>query len=134
MQDTNKEYAELLARIIIVERQVIELEKNKENLLNQFSELLKKIDIIKDDIRSYKDIPIIQEKIDNLNIALNNIKLENSDFRLVKRIVFGLIGFILIAFLSLIWQSSITQHPNNEQTINEITKKLIDEYKKSEKQ
>jgi hypothetical protein len=129
--DTSREQAELLARIIVIEKQLTENEKIQDKVNDQFSHIAKQLDAIKDDIRHQKDIPTIQVKLDNIERDMTDLKINITEMVPIKKMFFGLVGFILLAFFTLIWNSLVLNKPTVD--MNDITKKIISEYNKTEK-
>ena len=103
---------------------------------SSYNELLKKIDSLKDDIRSQKDIDGFDGRIKDLEEMVDSLRQEMPEMRLLRKMVFALVGFVLTAFLGLIW-NNIVINPNKNNTMKvessqELIKKVVEEYNKRE--
>lgn len=129
--NANREQAELLARIIVLEKQLLETDRQKDTFNSEINEIYTKLEKLKDDLRLIKDASQIEPRLQILEKAVGEIKAELPELIIIKKLFMGLIAFILTAFLALIWNSLVLQHGNsNKDNISEVAKKVIDEYNK----
>lgn len=126
--ETNRDQAELIARVIVIEKQITDNEKQRDRLTNQLEELNKKMDDIKEDIRYHRDIPDIKLKLANVEAEMTNIKISVSELAPLKKMANVLISFILLAFIGIVWNTVIVQKPTD---LNDLSKKIIMEYNKT---
>lgn len=129
-QNTN----DLWSKILLLESKLIETEKNLNKLDSYLVDMHRKIDKIKDDLREFKNLPDIENRVREVEIEIDSVKLELPEIRLVKKLFLGMVAFLLTAFLGLIWNALIT-NPNKINSVppdklNDITKKFIEEYQR----
>lgn len=103
-----------------------------------YIDVLNKLEKLKDEIRSHKDIDDFEERIHDLEEMVDSLRQEMPEMRLMRKIVFALVAFVLTAFLGLIW-NSVVLNPNRNNTMRsenaqEIAKKIIEEYNTKGKQ
>lgn len=120
----------ILSRLNLIEHQLAEFEKNKSECSVELQNIHSKIDKIKEDIRNHKDIPSILDSISDVEKRIRGVELELPDLRLIKRIFLGFIAIILSAFIGALWNTVI--QPPKKDDINDIAKKIIQEYKKQD--
>ena len=127
---------DLWAKIFVIERDLLENQRAINRLDSSYNELLKKIDSLKDDIRSQKGIDGFDGRIRDLEEMVDSLRQEMPEMRLLRKMVFALVGFVLTAFLGLIW-NNIVINPNKNNTMKvessqELIKKVVEEYNKRE--
>ena len=127
---------DLWSKIFVIERDLLENQRAINRLDSSYNELLKKIDSLKDDIRSQKDIDGFDGRIKDLEEMVDSLRQEMPEMRLLRKMVFALVGFVLTAFLGLIW-NNIVINPNKNNTMKvessqELIKKVVEEYNKRE--
>lgn len=127
---------DLWSKIFVIERDLLENQRAINRLDSSYNELLKKIDSLKDDIRSQKDIDGFDGRIRDLEEMVDSLRQEMPEMRLLRKMVFALVGFVLTAFLGLIW-NNIVINPNKNNTMKvessqELIKKVVEEYNKRE--
>ncbi len=141
MAQTLKELvAELQFKISLIDRQIVELERLFTKNDSHVSELHTKLEKIKDEINEVKRINLdgvtrsvadIEREIESLQKEIDILRLEMPEMRLIKKIVLGLVAFILTAFLGLLWNTVINSSAKkSNENVEEIVKKLSQEYKK----
>ena len=142
MTQTLKEIvAELQFKISLIDRQIADLEKFFAKNDSHVSDLHEKLDKIKDELNDAKRINIdglkncissIEKEIETLQKEIDALRLEMPEMRLIKKIVLGLVAFILTAFLGLLWNTVInTSAKKSNENVEEIVKKLSQEYKRN---
>lgn len=140
--NNNNNTQDIWSKLYIIERELLEKEKSLNRLDVSLLDLTKKIEQLKDDLRNLKVIPDLEERIKYLEDQVDSIRMELPEIRLIKKLFLGLVGFVLISFLGLIWntvvikssqESSMKPIGSSEEQITDITKKIIDEYKKGNK-
>lgn len=141
MTKTLKEsVTELQYKINLIDRQIADLEKLFSKNDTHISDLHVKLDKIKDELNEAKRINLdgiknsiisIEKEIESLQKDIDLLRLEMPEIRLIKKIVLGLVAFILTAFLGLIWNTVInTSAKKSNENVEEIVKKLSQEYRK----
>jgi len=132
---------DIWSKIFVIERELREKEKSLDKVDVSLLDLNKKIEQLKDDLHNLKVIPDLEERIKYLEDQVDAIRLELPEIRLMKKLVMGLVAFVLTAFLGLIWNTvvirssqdvSMRLNTSNEE-IGDIAKKVIDEYQKGKK-
>lgn len=132
--------AELQFKINLIDRQISELERLFTKNDSHVGELHNKLEKIKDEINEVKRINLdgvtrsvtdIEKELESLQKEIDILRLEMPEMRLIKKIVLGLVAFILTAFLGLLWNTVInTSAKKSNENVEEIVKKLSQEYKK----
>ena len=132
--------AELQFKINLIDRQISELERLFTKNDSHVGELHNKLEKIKDEINEVKRINLdgvtrsvtdIEKELESLQKEIDILRLEMPEMRLIKKIVLGLVAFILTAFLGLLWNTVInTSAKKSNENVEEIIKKLSQEYKK----
>lgn len=123
---------ELWSKIFVIERDLLENQKTLNKVDSLYLDVLNKLEKLKDEIRSHKDIDDFEERIHDLEEMVDSLRQEMPEMRLIRKIVFALVAFVLTAFLGLIW-NSVVVNPNKNNTMKsenaqEIAKKIIEEY------
>jgi predicted nuclease with TOPRIM domain len=135
MTQTNQELKdhifEIKTKISYLEKQILELEKESKSGNEAFSKLKERLELIKYDLAHKKDLDSIEDSLDKLNNKLNSVELELPEFRLVKKLILGMIAFILTAFLGLIWNTTISPAKKTEVVMDDIAKRIAEEYRKN---
>jgi hypothetical protein len=120
------------SKIFIIERDLLENQKSINRIDSSYNEVLNKLEKLKDEIRSQKDINDFEDRIKDLEEMVDSLRQEMPEMRLIRKIVFALITFVLTAFLGLIWNITVINpaKTNGMKTENaqEIAKKIIEEY------
>lgn len=133
-----------LVRLIVLEKQVENLEKANIKATEIISELTEKINNIKYQcqtnnlsktfvVNTERDLKDLEEKV-------ATIKMDISEISIFKKLGWLVISFIIISILGFILNSSVfNRHPNNEDAVSsedigkkldDISEKLSKEYKK----
>lgn len=126
-------------RISILESKIQDNERRFERFDSSILEIHKKLDQLKDDLRNKKDIAQFDLRVEEIEKEVESIKLEFPEIRLVKKLVMGMIAFILTAFLGLIWNVVVINPTKNtsmnrpQENLNDIANKFVEEYKKGDK-
>lgn len=100
---------------------------------SSYTEVLNKLEKLKDEIRSKKSVDDFEERIKDLENMVDSLRQEMPEMRLIRKIVFTLVAFILTAFLGVLWNTVILQQKNNSMRIDnsqEVVKKIVEEYNK----
>ena len=119
-------------RLFILERDLLEHQKSINRLDSSYKEILTKLEDIKDDLRN-NNIDDFDPRLKAIEGMLDGIRQEMPEMRLTKKIVLGLVAFILTAFLGLIWNLAIQPPPSQSRgSIDEFFNRINDEYKKNE--
>jgi uncharacterized coiled-coil protein SlyX len=126
---------DMWSKILLLESKINETERGLNKLDSSLTEIHRKIDQIKDDLRNHKNIPQIESKIKEVEEEVDSVKLELPEIRLIKKMFMGLVAFLLSAFLGLIWNALII-NPNkisstkSAEEMDAIAKRFVEEYKK----
>ena len=126
--DQTTQQAELLVRILVIERQLLEFEKSRDKILIGQEEYNSKLEVMKDNIRQYKNIPDIVSKIEKIESRLNTIDLEMVSMAPIKKVVSYASMFIVATMLTAFWGVITNNQTKND--YSEIAKKIISEYNK----
>jgi hypothetical protein len=138
----NPTLQELWAKVMLIERELLEKERSLTRVDTNLFEINKSIDKIKDDLRNQRNIPDIEERLNYLEEQVDAIRLELPEIRLIKKLFLGLIAFVLTGFMGLIWNTVVMKSTENTsmrmhsessssgENLNDIAKKFVDEYKK----
>jgi len=123
------------SKIFILERDLLENQKYLNKLDEKYSELLNKLDALKDDIRSQKNVADFEERICDLEEMVDSLRQEMPEMRLIRKLFFALVGFVLMSFLGLIWNNVVLNSSRNESMTNAesskaLVHKVIEEYNK----
>lgn len=119
-------------RLFILERDLLEHQKSINRLDSSYKEILTKLEDIKDDLRN-NNIDDFDPRLKAIEGMLDGIRQEMPEMRLTKKIVLGLVAFILTAFLGLIWNLAIQPPPSQTRgSIDEFFNRINEEYKKNE--
>lgn len=138
-QQTNRPDNDVWVRISILESKIQENEKRFDRMDFSLSEIHKKLDQLKDDMRNKKDVAQFDSRVEEIEREVESIKLEFPEIRLVKKLVMGMIAFILTAFLGLIWNVVVINPTKTasmvrpQENLNDIANKFVEEYKKGDK-
>lgn len=133
-QELRDHIVEIKSKISYLEKQISDLEKDSKSGSDEFSKLKDRLESIKYDLAHKKDLDYIEDSLEKLNDKLNSIELELPEFRLVKKLILGMIAFVLSAFLGLIWNTTISPTKKPEIIIDDIAKRIAEEYKKNGQQ
>lgn len=123
------------SKIFILERDLLENQKYLNKLDEKYSDLLNKLDALKDDVRSQKNVADFEERICDLEEMVDSLRQEMPEMRLIRKLFFALVGFVLMSFLGLIWNNVVLNSSRNESMTNaesskELVHKVIEEYNK----
>lgn len=132
-QELKNHIIEIKSKISYIEKQIQEIEKDYKYGYGEFSKLKDRLESIKYDLAQKKDLDFVEDSLNKLKEKLNIIELELPEFRLVKKLILGMIAFVLTAFLGLVWNTTII--PPTKKTdaiIDDIARKVAEEYKKNE--
>lgn len=131
-QELKDHIVEIKSKISYLEKQISDLERDRRFGSEEFSKLKERIESIKYDLAHKKDIENIEVSLEKLNSKLSSIELELPEFRLVKKLILGMIAFILTAFLGLIWNSTINPPKKTDVIFDEVAKRITEEYRKND--
>lgn len=132
MAPVDNEHLKQWERLFILERDLLEHQKSINRLDGSYKEILTKLEDIKDDLRN-NNVDDFDPRLKAIETMLDGIRQEMPEMRLIKKIVLGLVAFILTAFLGLIWNIAIQPPPSQTKgSIDEFFKRLTDEYQKNE--
>jgi len=137
----NQNGQDIWSKIFVIERELRDKEKSLDKLDITLLDLNRKIEQLKDDLHNLKVIPDLEERIKYLEDQVDAIRLELPEIRLMKKLVMGLVAFVLTAFLGLIWNTVVIRSSQDvsmrlntsSEEIGDIAKKIIDEYQKGKK-
>lgn len=132
---------DILLKINTIDHQIIELEKFSTKHENKIEDIHDKLERFREDIRACRNISDIQKTISeiesdlgkiksDLQTEINALKMEMPEMRLIKKVVLGMVAFILTAFLGVIWNGVITSSKKTD-SVEEFAKKIAEEYKKN---
>lgn len=130
-QELKDHIVEIKSKISYLEKQMSDLERDSKFGSDELSKLKDRLEAIKYDLAHKKDLDYIEDSLEKLNSKINSIELELPEFRLVKKLILGMIAFILTAFLGLIWNTTISPTKKPEVVIDDIAKRIAEEYKKN---
>jgi t-SNARE complex subunit (syntaxin) len=120
------------SKIFIIERDLLENQKTINKIDSSYNEVLNKLEKLKDEIRSQKNIDDFEDRIKDLEEMVDSLRQEMPEMRLIRKIVFALITFVLTAFLGLIWNITVINPSKSNgmkvESTQEIAKKIIEEY------
>ena len=120
------------SKIFIIERDLLENQKTINKIDSSYNEVLNKLEKLKDEIRSQKNIDDFEDRIKDLEEMVDSLRQEMPEMRLIRKIVFALITFVLTAFLGLIWNITVINPSKSNgmkvESTQEIAKKVIEEY------
>nr|QMP83730.1 MAG: hypothetical protein [Caudoviricetes sp.] len=120
------------SKIFIIERDLLENQKTINKIDSSYNEVLNKLEKLKDEIRSQKNIDDFEDRIKDLEEMVDSLRQEMPEMRLTRKIVFALITFVLTAFLGLIWNITVINPSKSNgmkvESTQEIAKKIIEEY------
>lgn len=133
-QTTTKEQAEMLARIMVLEKQLLDSQRSNDRLNTEVTDLYNRLEKLKDEIRHIRDVSVIEPQLETLEKEISSIKMELPELLLIKKMFMSLLAFILTAFLALIWNNVVVKGPSTDKgELDEIAKKVVDEYNKGGK-
>ncbi len=131
---------ELQFKLQLIDRQLSEIQRDYSRSDVHIADLHEKVEKIKDEINSVKRINLddlklaiksIEKEISDLQVEIDTLKLEMPEMRLIKKIVLGLVAFILTAFLGLLWNTVINPvSKKSNDNVDEIVKKISQEYQR----
>lgn len=130
-QELKDHIVEIKSKISYLEKQMSDMEHDSKLGSDELSKLKDRLEAIKYDLAHKKDLDYIEDSLEKLNSKINSIELELPEFRLVKKLILGMIAFILTAFLGLIWNTTISPTKKPEVVIDDIAKRIAEEYKKN---
>jgi preprotein translocase subunit SecY len=120
------------SKIFIIERDLLENQKTINKIDSSYGEVLNKLEKLKDEIRSQKNIDDFESRIKDLEEMVDSLRQEMPEMRLIRKIVFALITFVLTAFLGVIWNVTVINPTKTNgmkvENAQEIAKKVIEEY------
>ena len=124
----------MLARILVLEKQLLDSQKSNDRLNSEVTDLYNRLESLKDEVRKIRDISEIEPQLETIEKAIDSMKMELPELLLIKKMFMGLIAFILTAFLALIWNSLVLKESTIDKgNLDEIAKKVVDEYNKGGK-
>jgi predicted nuclease with TOPRIM domain len=133
-QTTTKEQAEMLARIMVLEKQLLDSQRSNDRLNTEVTDLYNRLEKLKDEIRHIRDVSVIEPQLETLEKEISSIKMELPELLLIKKMFMSLLASILTAFLALIWNNVVIKGPSTDKgELDEIAKKVVDEYNKGGK-
>lgn len=122
------------SKIFVIERDLLENQRSLNRLDSSYTEVISKLEKIKDELRDKKSVDDFEERIRDLEEMVDSLRQEMPEMRLIRKIVFALVAFVLTAFLGVIWNSVILNpQKNNSMKIEnsqEVVKKIVEEYNK----
>lgn len=122
------------SKIFVIERDLLENQRSLNRLDSSYAEVISKLEKIKDELRDKKSVDDFEERIRDLEEMVDSLRQEMPEMRLIRKIVFALVAFVLTAFLGVIWNSVILNpQKNNSMKIEnsqEVVKKIVEEYNK----
>jgi hypothetical protein len=99
---------------------------------SSYNEVLNKLEKLKEEIRSKKSVDDFEDRLKDLEEMVDSLRQEMPEMRLIRKIVFALVAFILTAFLGVLWNTVIiNQQKSNTMRIEnsqEVVKKILEEY------
>lgn len=120
------------SKIFVIERDLLENQRTINKLDSSYTEVLNKIEKLKDEIRNKKSVDDFEDRIKDLEEMVDSLRQEMPEMRIIRKIVFALVAFILTAFLGVIWNtvilSSGKQANMKNENVQEIAKKIVEEY------
>lgn len=123
---------ELWSKIFVLERDLLENQKSLNRMDSSYNEVLNKLEKLKEEIRSKKSVDDFEDRLKDLEEMVDSLRQEMPEMRLIRKIVFALVAFILTAFLGVLWNTVIiNQQKSNSMRIEnsqEVVKKILEEY------
>ena len=123
---------ELWSKIFVLERDLLENQKSLNRMDSSYNEVLNKLEKLKEEIRSKKSVDDFEDRLNDLEEMVDSLRQEMPEMRLIRKIVFALVAFILTAFLGVLWNTVIiNQQKSNTMRIEnsqEVVKKILEEY------
>lgn len=123
---------ELWSKIFVLERDLLENQKSLNRMDSSYNEVLSKLEKLKEEIRSKKSVDDFEDRLKDLEEMVDSLRQEMPEMRLIRKIVFALVAFILTAFLGVLWNAVIiNQQKSNTMRIEnsqEVVKKILEEY------
>lgn len=120
------------SKIFVIERDLLENQKSINKVDSAYCEVLNKLEKLKDEIRNQKNVEDFEDRIKDLEEMVDSLRQEMPEMRLIRKIVFALITFVLTAFLGVIWNASVfspdKRNGMRAENAQEIAKKVIEEY------
>jgi hypothetical protein len=124
----------MLARIMVLEKQLLDSQRSNDRLNTEVTDLYNRLEKLKDEIRHIRDVSVIEPQLETLEKEISSIKMELPELLLIKKMFMSLLAFILTAFLALIWNNVVIKGPSTDKgELDEIAKKVVDEYNKGGK-
>lgn len=134
MENNNQQ--DVWSKIFILERDLLENQRSLNKLDSSYNEVINKLEKLKDEIRSKKSVDDFEDRIKDLEEMVDSLRQEMPEMRLIRKVVFALVAFILTAFLGLIWNTVVIKPNSNSMRIEnsqEVVKKIVEEYNKGQK-
>lgn len=127
---TVKEHiAEIQVTISYLDKQIRNIEISHSKTCSEIQELRNTLQKIKEEFADKKDVQEIESLLEGLKSKISGFEMELPELRLVKKITLGMVAFVLTAFLGLVWNAALmTKKPD---PVDEIAKKIAEEYKKN---
>ena len=123
---------ELWSKIFVLERDLLENQKSLNRMDSSYNEVLNKLEKLKEEIRSKRSVDDFEDRLKDLEEMVDSLRQEMPEMRLIRKIVFALVAFILTAFLGVLWNTVIiNQQKSNTMRIEnsqEVVKKILEEY------
>jgi len=132
----NNNQQDVWSKIFILERDLLENQRSLNKLDSSYNEVINKLEKLKDEIRSKKSVDDFEDRIKDLEEMVDSLRQEMPEMRLIRKVVFALVAFILTAFLGLIWNTVVIKPNSNSMRIEnsqEVVKKIVEEYNKGQK-
>ena len=134
MENNNQQ--DVWSKIFILERDLLENQRSLNRMDSSYNEVINKLEKLKDEIRSKKSVDDFEDRIKDLEEMVDSLRQEMPEMRLIRKVVFALVAFILTAFLGLIWNTVVIKPNSNSMRIEnsqEVVKKIVEEYNKGQK-
>ncbi len=126
---------EIWEKIFVIERDLLENQRSLNKFDSSYSEIIDKLEKLKDEIRSKKSVDDFEDRIKDLEEMVDSLRQEMPEMRIIRKVVFSLVAFILTAFLGLLWNTVILNPKPTVKVENtqEVVKKIVEEYNKGQK-
>lgn len=139
-KNQNQTQAHILARLMVVEQQLLTNDKIHDKIVTSVDQLNDKITDIKMGMVKNEDISKIVENLSTLNTTVSSVQLELSNMEFVKKLGSHILTAVLTIVVGWVLTSTLnngnignqTVNSNNQQNSPEIKQKLDDILKKLE--
>ena len=123
--------SQLMARLLVLETQLVNNEKVHDKLIQNVSDIDRKIDDLRYEIQSLRHLPEVSKKVTDLETQISSVKLELAESSWIKKIVSGVVGLILVTVVTTAVNVTLNYNPNNSnKKIDILLERLNDEYSK----